>query len=305
MFRLFHRGHPPLTPDKTVDKFLRSCESSGLTPETLQGYRERLQYLGSYCVRIGVGVLDLRRDHLERYVLACRGKVADETINGRLRVYRVFFRWLQETGLKKANPMSGIRLLRIRHRVKPVFTEEDARKVLNLLSGGDFISHRNRCMFLVLYDGMCRSKELRSIRTRDVFLDQGLIYLNHTKNRKERYIPLSGYTIEQLRSYLTTSRANIAGELVFCQSDGTAINRTLLSRTFNRIGKRIGLEVNLGPHMCRRSGASRYIEQNGNPEHLREILGHEDPKMLKYYVNIKPESLADAHRLHSPVRGIE
>ncbi|MNX69778.1 Tyrosine recombinase XerD [compost metagenome] len=75
---------------------------------------------------------------------------------------------------------------------------------------------------------------------------------------------------------------------------GTALDRELLVRRFQRISKLTGIKVT--PHGLRRSFATATAHKNVPLDKLQKILGHSDVQTTMLYVRSCSESVAEEMR---------
>ena len=85
---------------------------------------------------------------------------------------------------------------------KDVYTEDEIRKLLARPKTNKFNEYRTWVIVSVFLGTGIRSLELRSIRCKDVNLNEGYITLIHTKNKEPRVVPLSESLIIILQEYI-------------------------------------------------------------------------------------------------------
>jgi len=121
-----------------LDSFKYDCLVRNLSPKSLDCYYERLGCLFQYLQGISIHLVDVSKQAIQGYIMSLSGRVSDETINGRIRVYRVFFNYLVAEGLWEGdNPLNGVSLLRTAKRVKPVVEPEIVQKLIGSLNRSD------------------------------------------------------------------------------------------------------------------------------------------------------------------------
>jgi len=67
----------------------------------------------------------------------------------------------------------------------------------------------------LLYGCGLRISEARYLKTRQVDLDQGILYIDKSKNNTSRYVPMSGSLTDYLRHYVREARIDLDGEGFF------------------------------------------------------------------------------------------
>ena len=285
-----------------VDAFVFGCKIRNLAPRTLSVYAERLGYLIRHLEAKGIDIEDITKQDIQDYLLSLIGKVSDETVNGRIRVYRRFFNYLEEEGLwEKPNPTHKLKLIRSSKRIKPVIKPEQIGKILQKLNKSTFEGYRNLTMVMMFWDTMIRKEELITLKLEHVDLRGGLIKV-YGKGRKERQVPMGAKTIKTLHFYLNRWRNGTNGDLVFCQRSGKPITSRHCHKIIQQIGQKA--DVNIYPHLIRHSAATYFIRQGGSPVILQKILGHTSLIVTQNYLHMDNKDMVDMYGQFCPSNAI-
>jgi site-specific recombinase XerD len=285
-----------------VDAFVFGCKIRNLAPRTLSVYAERLGYLGRYLEEKGIDIEDITRQDIQDYLMSLIGHVADETVNGRIRVYRRFFNYLEEESLwEKPNPTKKLKLVKVSKRIKAVVSPEQIQQVLQCLNKSTYEGYRNLTMIMLFWDSMIRKEELITLSVDAIDLRTGLIKV-YGKGRKERQVPMGAKTIKTLHFYLNRWRNGTSGNLVFCQRNGKPITSRHCHKIVQDLGNRAGIE--LYPHLIRHSAATFFIRQGGSPVILQKILGHTSLVVTQNYLHMSNQDMLETYSRFSPSNAI-
>jgi len=286
-----------------VDAFVFGCKIRNLAPRTLNVYAERLGYLVRYLEEKGIDIEDITRQNIQDYLLSLIGNVSDETVNGRIRVYRRFFNYLEEEGIwEKPNPTRKLKLVKVSKRIKPVVTPDEIQRVLQSLNKSTYEGYRNLTMVMLFWDSMIRKEELITLKVEDIDLRAGLVKV-YGKGRKERQVPMGAKTIKTLHFYLNRWRNGTQGNLVFCQRSGKPITSRHCHKIVQDIGNNVGIE--LYPHLIRHSAATYFIRQGGSPVILQKILGHTSLVVTQNYLHMSNQDMLETYSRFSPSNAIK
>ncbi|HEX2897448.1 MAG TPA: tyrosine-type recombinase/integrase, partial [candidate division Zixibacteria bacterium] len=286
-----------------IDSFIFGCRIRNLAPRTLNVYAERLGYLVRHLEVRGVDIEAVSRQDIQDYLLSLIGIVSDETVNGRIRVYRRFFNYLEEEGLwEKPNPTKKLKLVKVSKRIKPVILPDQIQEVLQSLNKSTYEGYRNLTMVLLFWDAMIRKEELITLTVDNVDLRAGLIKV-YGKGRKERQIPMGAKTIKTVHFYLNRWRNGRPGDLVFCQRNGKEITSRHCHKIIQEIGKKA--KINLYPHLIRHSAATFFIRQGGSPVILQKILGHTSLVVTQNYLHMSNQDMIETYGRFSPSNTIK
>lgn len=281
-----------------LESFKYDCQLRNLTDNTIDCYFERLAYLLDYLQERETGFTSVDKSLIKEYVMSLKGKVSDETINGRIRVYRCFFNFLESEDIWEGeNPLKGIQLLKTAQRVKPVINPEEMQRILKSIGKRTIECCRNRTMILLFWDGMLRQNELLNLKLSDVDLDSRLLKV-FGKGRKERMVPLGVKTLRLLNQFLTKWRSKYPGQHLICMRNGEPIKQRHCHKIIQRLGEKHGIK--LYPHLLRHSAATYYTQQGGNPAILQKILGHSSLLVTQNYLHLSSADAVKSYDLYSP-----
>ncbi len=282
--------------------FITDCELRNLTPKTISVHKERLKYFYRYLQEVNKSIEEIGKFEVMEYILSIRSKVSGETVNGRIRVLKTFFKCLIENDLwKTSNPMENIKYLKTEKKVKPVIRINQVQKIINSLNKKTFEGFRNILMILLFWDALPRRGEIINIKLDDVNIESRIIKV-FGKGRKERYIPMGVKTTKFLSLYLIKWRKNIEGDFLLCDRQGNKLKEGHCYRIVRRIGKKNG--INLYPHLIRHSGATFFIQQGGSIAILQRIMGHVDISTTEGYLHLSSKDAVNSYEDFGPSNGL-
>jgi len=287
-----------------INQFIFTCRVKNLSPVTLNGYGERLYYLARFLEGKCVDIEDVTAVHLREYVLELIGSVSTSTVNGRIRVYRRFFKVLCEEGVwTKPNPAASLKLIKEERKFKEALDPIHIEILLSSIPKHGFENYRNYTLILTTFDCMARRKELANLKVEDVDLRDGLLTLKHTKGSKWRVIPVGPKTLKVLHFYIHRYRKQIPGEYLFCKSSGEKLSDQHLYQIVSRVAHRAGIKA--GVHLLRHSGATQFIRGGGNVYVLSKNLGHQNVATTEIYLHMNRKDMIEQHAKYSPANAVK
>ena len=293
----------PVENNFLLEQFFYHCRIKNLTAKTLECYTERLTYFIRYLTIKNKTLQEVDKVLLQSYIMSLvePKKVSAETINGRIRVYKLFYRFLFENELIETNPSERIELLKVDRTIKEIVPPERLSLALKCFNQQTYCGSRNRLMILMTYDTMFRSGELINLKTDDVDLGAMLIKV-HGKSRRERVIPFSVKTAKCAQRFILRWRKDIPGDRFFCKLSGEPLDVFRVYKIFRECGQKI--DILMGPHLIRHSGATQYTRLGGHLSVLQKLLGHCDIRTTTIYLHDSVDEMIDDHKRFSPVESI-
>ena len=143
---------------------------------------------------------DVKPFHIKHFLLLKQeeGK-KPQYINDLLKVYKTFFRYLEEEDYLDKAPTAKIHNVKQPKVLIRTFSEDEIRRMLNYCNGRDFVSIRNKALLSILFDTGMRLNEVVSLKREQIHEEYILV---HGKGNKERLVPVSPFLGKALMRYL-------------------------------------------------------------------------------------------------------
>ncbi len=272
---------------------------------TIRAYRTDLakfeRFLGERGRRVvEAGLLDVR---------AFLGKqrtdgLARSTIARRAASIRSLYRFLNEQGAVRRNPMTALRSPK-RERKLPVFlTVEEMRKLLGQPDTATWVGRRDLAVLETLYGAGLRVGELVALDYDDVDPDTGLVRVEG-KGKKERVVPAGRFAIGAIRRYLNGHgpdgpSARHPRALFVNARDGGRLSARSVRRAVRKYVLKAGLNSRVTPHALRHSFATHMLTNGADLRAVQELLGHENLSTTQVYTHLSHERLQAVYQAAHP-----
>ena len=240
-------------------------------------------------------------------------KIESRSVNNIVASVRVFFNYLVRTGAYSQNPLNDVPHLPENDIMPYIFSPEQVNHLLSAVSNRiRKVSQRRYlkdlsgylAMVLLARCGLRISEPLR-LKLNDYRFDEKTIYIEKTKFKKDRLIPLPQSVAIELENYLAARRclpAGVDNKYLLANSTAKGLTDNRVRTVFHRAVSDIGLEqarqiignVNISsptPHSLRHSFAvailNRVKKRGGSAQNALPVLaaymGHSEYKhTIKY-----------------------
>lgn len=241
-------------------------------------------------------------------------QVSEQTRLTRLSHVRVFARWLQSLEPACEIPPRGLVQGHYRRPAPYIYSDEEitqiVRKASELPSANGLRGITCSTLFGLLAVTGLRIGEALGLEDGDVDVEEGVIHIRHGKSDRDRVIPVTSCTGEQLVAY-RKARDEILGasteqSLFRSWISGRRLRHATSYNNFTRLaqiiglrGKRSDVRHGTGPrlHDLRHTFATRtiieWLRTGRNPDHeiykLTTFLGHKKPAYTYWYLEAVPE----------------
>ncbi|MCR5291739.1 MAG: site-specific tyrosine recombinase XerD [Eubacterium sp.] len=264
---------------------------------TLQSYRRDLLKFVDYAEDAGIASMDeVNSTTINSYILYQESKdFSSSTISRSVASLRSFFSYLQEKGIVKKNPATGVSTPKVEKRVPEALTVEEVTKLLAQPSGKSNKEVRDKAMLELLYATGMRVSELISLRLRDVHLQ--FDYIECTDNNKTRVIPIDKQAKLALSNYIHKVRPSMceASEYLFTNVRGEQMSRQGFWKIIKGYAAKAGIDKDITPHTIRHSFASHMVNNGADIKAVQEMLGHSDISSTQIYLKNKNTKLKEVY----------
>ena len=240
-------------------------------------------------------------------------KIEARSVNNIIASVRVFFNYLVRTGAYHQNPLKDIAYLPENDIMPYIFSPEQVDHLLSTVSNQ--IRKASRRLYLKDFSGYMaivllarcglRIGETLHLKLNQYRFDDKTIYIEKTKFKKDRLIPLPQSVVIELENYLAARHyllADVDSKYLLANATGKGLTDHRVRTVFHRAVKDIGLKqprkiigsVNINsptPHCLRHSFAvntlNRVKKRGGSAQNALPVLaaymGHSEYKhTLKY-----------------------
>ena len=159
-----------------IKEYEFDCKARKLGVNTIQGYMRMLRYLMDYLDKEYdiTQIEDVKPFHIKHFLLLKQeeGK-KPQYINDLLKVYKTFFRYLEEEEYLDKAPTAKIHNVKQPKVLIRTFSEDEIRRMLNYCNGRDFVSIRNKALLSILFDTGMRLNEVVSLKREQIHEEYG------------------------------------------------------------------------------------------------------------------------------------
>ena len=266
---------------RRVEAFHAAKRIDGCRPKTIKGYRERLKLFMTQCSK---PVQQITTDDLREYLayLVDERHLMDNSVQAHINTLRSFFSWLVDEDNIRKSPMRKIKSLKIdKLRSRHPLTAEQLELVRDGCRG-----YKEKALVEFLVSSGCRVSEVAGLRVDDIdWRDRKCKVIG--KGNKERTVYFSVRAKLMLQLYIAERRG---GEALFASSRAPyePLADRGIEKMISKLGKRIGMERPLYPHLMRHTFASHALNCGMELTIIQHLLGHSDPKTTLIYAEIDP-----------------
>jgi integrase/recombinase XerD len=286
------------------------CELRKWSHRTIKSHHNNLKNFFTYLdVNLSITELEqIKTPHIKKYVLYLNSKGLKPTyINGILKAVRAYFKYVTGEGYIAVNPALKVDWQREGKVVIQTFTDEEVGRMMNVYSGSNYLSVRNKLILAVAFDTGARNTEICSIREQDV---RDNVILIHGKGNKERHVPLTPYLRKLIARYRREKQRYFADkywvpDYLLLSRTGRQMTKEAMERVFREAGEcaEVRKEIRCSPHTARHYYAQAHLRNGLDVYSVSRLLGHENINITKRYLqSLQDENIVERAVRTSPLR---
>jgi len=297
-----------------LKEFILELEIRNYSPRTLKSYKNNNLLMFTYLEKeFNVNEIeDIKSTHIKTYVKFLQRQGRKPTyINGVIKCFRAFFKYVTSEEIIENNPMLKIGWLREGKVIINSFNDDEVGRMMKVYISNDYMSIRNRCIMAILFDTGIRNLELCSIKNNDV-RDMDLT-IKQGKGRKDRRVALSPYTRRIILRYVRCRDSYFANRIInentpfFLSYRFKVLTVEAIERVVKMCGKKANIrqEIRCSPHTLRHYFAQKNLKLGLDIYSLSRILGHENVSVTKRYLqSINDEEIVEMSVKTSPLMNL-
>jgi integrase/recombinase XerD len=278
----------------------KECRLKNLSDTTIRGYFFADKYFTQFAGE-NLKCSEVTQDLINEYILYLKDKLKPQTVNSYIFKVSPVVKYGIKRGYIKDN-ITFTHLVEQEH-IKEIYTNEELEKLLEKPKVESFAQYRTWVIINLLLATGIRALELRELLIGDIDLNNGVITLQHTKNRKPRIIPIPSSLNIILFEYLKI-RNGTKDDVLFCNIYGEPLCRTTLQHSVEKYCKSRGIQKH-SLHLFRHTFITLSVRKGMSPILLKRITGHSNFKILNNYYNFNPTDLVNVVDEYNPLENFK
>lgn len=256
------------------------CRIRNIAEVTIKGYKFAHKYFKQFTGE-ELKCEDITQDLINEYILHLKDRLKPQSVNSYLFKISPVIKF----GIRKGYIKDKIEFTHLveQEHIKEIYTNKELELLLTRPKNNSFAQYRTWVIINLLLASGIRAKELRELQIQDVDLDNAIINLRHTKNRKARIIPIPTSLLVILNEYLRI-RKGAPNEALFCNIYGEPLPRTTLQISVVKYCRNRGVQKT-SLHLFRHTFITLSVRKGMSPILLKRITGHSNLKILNNYYN--------------------
>lgn len=296
--------------DKSLDSFLDYIKiSKSGSIKTEDAYRRDIGRFLDYLHEEKITSFEkVDKEVMMNYMTLLRsGKITKTKISNTsfarvLSSLRSFYKYLNRYEGIENNPIQYFKSPKSKKSLPNFLTFEQMMNLLRSFDLDDPAQLRNRCIIETIYACGLRISEATSLKINNIHFSQQVLTVVG-KGNKERMIPFYPKCGRLIEKYMNEARSLWIKEehgYLFVSQSGKPITPRAVQMILKDAGERIGLSVEVHPHMLRHSFATHMLDNGADLRTVQELLGHENLSTTQIYTHVTVDRLKNVVKQSHP-----
>lgn len=288
-----------------LQKFLEYIVAEkGYSPRTVETYRSALLDFSTFCTELDSQLSwdNIDTDIIRQWIATRAEQGLDmRTMKKKLSAIRSFYRYMVRMGHVKKNPGHMVANPKVAKRLPQFLKQSEADKIFDQLEfNEDFEGQRDRLILLIFYSTGIRLSELVGLNTENISLSASELKVLGKRN-KERLIPIESELAHNISEYLALKHQEMGeSPWMFVDRKGRQITPAGVYSTVRKYMTTLSNADRISPHVFRHSFATHILNEGGNIQAIKELLGHADLATTEVYTHVTREHLTEVYKHAHP-----
>ncbi|MDO8461823.1 MAG: tyrosine recombinase XerC [Deltaproteobacteria bacterium] len=288
--------------DQDVENFLEWLRHERrVSPHTVLSYRRDLEQFQNFLKEEGAlkKLSSLSEIQVRRFIgFLFQKKNQASSIARKLSALRSFYRYLQRKGILEQSPAREITSPKLPKRMPKFLTVDEMNLVLQIASGDDWKTLRDRSILELLYATGLRVSEIVSLNLENVDLEEEILRVVG-KGSKERLAVVGSKARSALEKYLPVRvrvfKKGAGSSVLFPNRNGKRLTTRSIQRLVALYALKAGLMKKVTPHIFRHSFATHLLDGGADLRGIQELLGHASLSTTQKYTHVSLDRLMEVY----------
>jgi integrase/recombinase XerD len=264
----------------------------GYSENTSAAYRNDLSQFMSFLSRRASDWNEVDRNLIIDYILYLKEReYASSTVARKVAAIKSFFHHLVAVGEIPDDPTATLDSPKVKKRLPRTISVTEVKRLLaEPAKSSTPKALRDRALLELLYATGMGVTEAVSLNIEDLNLPSATVRVRHSKENKERVLPLDDRAQKALEFYLQKGRLPLVRDpeepALFLNHRGQRLTRQGLWLIIKAYVNKAGIDIAVTPHTLRHSFAIHKLKEGASLHEIQKLLGHSNISTTQIYAQI-------------------
>lgn len=291
--------------NRLVLQFTAQLHLNGYSENSIQNQRLDIVKFKGWLEDADMGdlasVQKITPDNIRQYQTYLAGSLKQRSINRHLSSLRLFFGFMEESGLIAINPMDRVVFPKTILTPPNMLLPKEVNDLLEAPRESHYLGLRDRAMLELLYSSGLKLHELIALNVSSLQLD--LRFLS-VEGKRARMVPVTDNAAGLLRRYMEECRP---GRILYPEEpclfpgrNGTRITRVGVWKLIKKFARQAGIRKNFNPRALRHAFAMHLILQGMDLDAIKFLFGYKQLEATTLYAHVNTPDFQEAYMAYHP-----
>ena len=291
--------------NRLVLQFTAQLHLKDYSPSSIQNHRLDLLRFKTWLEEQELASLPkiqtLDAERIVAYQAHLAKRLKPRSINRHLSSLRLFFRFLEEAGLIRINPMDHVVFPKTVPPLPTMLLPSEVAALLDAPSETHYLGLRDKALLEVLYATGVKLNELIALDVDAVELSMSFLRVN---GKRQRMVPLTDRSVGLLKRYLVECRPmrvlHPTDPCLFPGRNGTRISRVGVWKLIKKYAQKAGIPRNFNPRTLRHAFAIHLILGGMDLDAIKFLFGYKKLEATALYAHVNTPDFKAAYQAYHP-----
>lgn len=289
-----------------IKVFLEYLQANHYSKSTVKAYEYLLKNMRSYFTKRGIGEVEgINEDKINEYLKTLK------TDNCQSRYYIIkvqritkYFRFLEDESIIFYSPIRDVDLRKPARHSYPTLSKNEIENILSSINTGTTLGVKAKAILELAYSSALRPREIYNLKTTDIDFKNGILFIEQSKNRKDRKVPVGETALYWIKKYIEEVRPGY----IKAEKHGYVFINHKTGGKLTRYGIRSAIQRTLAknklppvkPYSLRSTAATALLLNGMSIAYISALLGHSDIRTTQIYLKVKTHQLKQVLLEHHP-----
>ena len=275
-----------------TEAFLKHLKMNHYSYSTLQAYRKVLGNFEAHFSCLGIEeIVNISKHTVLDYLKTLNGKEhpTKAYCNQITRIIK-YLNYLEEEGIIFLSPLRDYSMTEHHTKSYPVIGKVEMEKILMDTKTVDPLCVKGKAIIELAYSSALRPREVYELKIPNIDFKQGILFIEQSKNKKDRVVPVGIKALSWIKKYLQEVRPRYIKDkshsyLFINHKTGERLTvwgvRWAIQETIRRSGNKP-----IKPYSLRVTSATHLLLNGMNIVYISKLLGHSSIKTTRSYLHV-------------------
>ena len=289
-----------------IKEFLDYLKINHFSQSTIKAYEYLLYNMKGYFTKRGITyVKAFNESIINEYIKTLKNNNCQSRyFITKIKRIAKYFRYLEDEGVIFLSPIRDIDIRPLPRHSYPTLSRKEIENILSMINTDTPLSIKGKAILELAYSSALRPREIYNLKVTDIDFINGVLFIEQSKNRKDRKVPVGKTALYWIRKYIKEVRPRYIkgkkhGYIFINHKTGDKLTRYGIRSVIQKTLIRNKLPP-IKPYSLRSTAATALLLNGMSIVYISSLLGHNDIRSTQVYLKIKTHQLKRVLLKHHP-----